>query len=236
MDGLAGARQEHIEDRQRPVDRPVRQLRLHVVGDEEAVVHERADRALDVLQRVLEERTLQRGQLRDVADGLETGKHVSRCVGEERGGVEEVRPAEHVQHGVVLVGQVLLGKGANPRQRRGVLPLENCIEIARVVLPARIAGQRRQWRIGRRRQPGQEVRGIVGGRGIGGAHRRERQCQRHRHGQKHGRRQLRHSRRPPRPLQWEHPRERHSIRGGMRNRSEGRPTSWRSRRETAAAG
>jgi 3-keto-L-gulonate-6-phosphate decarboxylase len=51
VDGLAGPRQKHIEDRQRPVDRPLVQLRLHVPGDEEAEAEQRTQRTLEISQR-----------------------------------------------------------------------------------------------------------------------------------------------------------------------------------------
>ena len=161
VDGLAGARQEHIQDRQRAVDRPGGQLRLHVFGDEEAQVEDRGQRALHIAQAGIHGAARKTGQLRHVADRLEAAQHIGRGRREKRRGVEEIRAAEHVQHGVVLLRQVLLGEGAHLRQRAGVLAGEDRIEEARVLRPARIFGQCRQRRARRRRQAGEEARGIV---------------------------------------------------------------------------
>ena len=50
-DGLARARQEHIEDRQRAADLAGMQINLHLLGDEEGEVQDRRDRTLDVVER-----------------------------------------------------------------------------------------------------------------------------------------------------------------------------------------
>ena len=56
LDGLARARQEHVEDRQGAADLPGMQIGLHLLGDEEAEAQDRAQRALDVVERSADRR------------------------------------------------------------------------------------------------------------------------------------------------------------------------------------
>ncbi len=167
MNGLAGPRQEHVEDRQGPVDRPLVQLRLHVAGDEEAETEQRTKRGFEVAQRSIDRRMTEAGELRNIANRFETGQNVGRRIGKKRSGVKKIRTAEHVQHGVMIVGQLLAGERPNLGKRGAVLARENRIEIVCVLLPELIFRKRRERRVGRWWQPSQESGGVVGGRRFG---------------------------------------------------------------------
>ena len=63
LDGLAGARQEHVEDRQRAADLAGAQVALHLLGDEEAEAQDRAQRVLDIVERRANDAARQFGQV-----------------------------------------------------------------------------------------------------------------------------------------------------------------------------
>src|SRR5690242_16611200 len=105
MDGFSGSRQENVEDRQGAINRPLSQLALHVLSDEETEVEQRTQRALKILQLAANDKGTDAHQLGDISYWFETGQHVRRGGRKERGRVKEIRSAEHVQHRAVFVGQ-----------------------------------------------------------------------------------------------------------------------------------
>ena len=118
-----------------------------------------------------------RGSLREIRhrpDRLERAQHIGRRLGIERVGIEEVRTAEHVEHGRPRRGQIGVCPGPDLRKLALLELPERGIEEACVALPGRVLGQRRQRRFRRRRHAGKEARGIVGGHGVGGARRQPR--------------------------------------------------------------
>ena len=99
VDRLARARHEHQQHRRRAVERAAGELRLHVLGDEEAVVEHRAERRPQPRQRGRQHPPHAFGHLRQLARRLEAGEHVDRGMRIDRVGVKEIGSAEHVEHG-----------------------------------------------------------------------------------------------------------------------------------------
>src|SRR6476660_1977448 len=81
-------------------------------------------------------------QIRNWADWLEASHHVGRCVRKKRVGIEEVGPAEHVKQYRARRREL----GARPGADFGELVLvkiaESGIEVAGMLLPSRVLGQR----------------------------------------------------------------------------------------------
>ena len=184
-DRLARAGQEHIEDRQGAVDLAGAQIGFHLLGDEKAEAQDRTQRTLDAVECRANATARQFREIRHRARRLQCAQHIGRCLAVERVGVEEVRPRKHVEHGRPRCGQIDVRPGADLRQ----LPLlelrERRIEEFGVALPGRISGQRRQRRVGRRHHAGEKSRGVVRGRGVGGADRKQRREQHHRRKGRH---------------------------------------------------
>ena len=233
--GLAGSRHEHKKDRERPVNRSAAQLGLHFQRNEEAVAEQRPHRSLEISQCAVDRLMAKTGQLRNFARRLQAGQNVCRSAGKERSRIKKIGTAEHVQHGVMLVGQVLPRECPDFRKRGAVLAREYRIQIAGVLLPRRILGKRLERRTGRGWQPGQESCGIVGRCRLDTSRRRrtERQCGRQKDCRHHFRHGHRHLFRPPFAKR---PRLRHSIAGGRCSRRGARRSSLQSQRGIVAAG
>ena len=122
-----------------PLIWPALQIGLHLLGDEEAEAQDRAQRALDIVKRGADAAARQFGQVRHRAHRLQRAQHIGRRLGIERVGVEEVRSAEHVEHG-------------RPRRRQiGVRPGPDFRKLALLELRRRRC--RRIWRAAARTDP-----------------------------------------------------------------------------------
>src|SRR5262245_55421350 len=97
-DGLPGAGEKDIKQRQRASEPAARELGFHLLGDEEAEIQHRVERALEVAQLIPERAAGQVREVWDLADRLEARKDIGRRVAEEGFGVEKIRPAEHIEH------------------------------------------------------------------------------------------------------------------------------------------
>ncbi len=143
-DGLAGAREEDIEDRQGAVDLVGVQVDLHLLGDEEGEAQDRAERALDIVERGADRTARQPRQIGHRTDRLQRAEHIGAGLGIEGVGVEEIRAAEHVEHGRPGRGQVDVGPAADLRE----LPLlelgKGAVEEFCVALPSRVLRQRQR--------------------------------------------------------------------------------------------
>ncbi len=162
VDGLAGASQEHIEDRQGAAQLTRIQVGAHVAGDEVAAAEQRADGAADALQIPCEKTGAQGQRVRLRANQLETSQDVGGRVGEERVSIKEVRAAEEVVRHRPPGGDI----GARPRPHLGQLilfePSPHSVHQLGVLLPGRVLGQRCQLRALGGRQAGDEAGRVVG--------------------------------------------------------------------------
>ena len=123
---------------------------------------------LDIVERGPDPAARQSGQVRHRPDRFERAQNVSRSFLVKRIRVEEIRAAEHVEHGRPRRRQIGVGPAADTRKLALLELAERAVEEPRMALPRRVLRQRRQGRARRRRHPGEEPRGIVGGTGVGG--------------------------------------------------------------------
>ena len=168
-DGLPRARQKNIKDRQGAADLPGVQIDLHQLGDEEAEAQDRAQRALDIVERGSDTTPRQFREIGHRTDRLERAQYVGRGLGIKRVRVQEIRTAEHVKHRRPRRSQIGVRPAADFRKLALLKLGERRIEEPGVALPGRILRQRRQRRIRRWRHPRKETRGVVGGHSVGGA-------------------------------------------------------------------
>ena len=134
-DGLARARQEHVEDRQGAADLAGLQIGLHLLGDEEAEAQDRAQRTLDVVERRRDAAARQSRQIRHRAHRLQRAQHIGRGLRIERVRVEKIRAAEHVEHGRPRRGEIGVRPGADLRQLALLELRKRAIEEFGVALP-----------------------------------------------------------------------------------------------------
>ena len=162
-DGLAGARQEHVEDRQRAADLAGAQVGLHLLGDEEAEAQDRAQRALDIVERGGDAAARQPRQVRHRARPAPArSARRSSPSNRTRWRRGSPGPTEHVEHGRLAAppdwlrprrgssraGAVRAGRRRRRRIWHGAARPD--------------PGQRHQRRVGRRLHAGEEFRGVVG--------------------------------------------------------------------------
>ena len=141
-------------------------MRAHLRGDEVAVAQHLAQRHLEMAERGGERTAAQLRDVRDGAGAFQTAQHVGRSVGKEGVGIEEVGTAEHVEQRLPRRGHVLAGPGAN-LGKLAALEASPCrIEVLGVLLPDRLARQRRERRCGGWLQPGQEPGGVIEARAL----------------------------------------------------------------------
>ena len=192
-DGFPGPRQERVEDRQGAVELGVAQLRPHLVGEEEADPQHASRRGAQMPEHAWQRAAGDVLHLGDAPDRLEPAHHVGGRAREKGVRVEEVGTAEHVERGRLPHRQVLARPLPDARELAAFEPLPRIVEVARMLLPGPLAGERCQRRVGGGLQPGQEPRHVVGRRRVGGARRARRDQQRHDDGDHGGPSQLQHS-------------------------------------------
>ena len=162
-DRLAGALEEHVEDRQRAAEPAAGELAAHLLGDEEAVVQHGVERVLDASYAALHLSPRHAGEVGDLADRLECGHDVGVGARIEGVGVEEVRPAEEVEHGRLARRQVLRRPRLDLRELTLVERGPGGVEALGVLLPASVLGVGGERGVRRRRHAGEDLRRIVRG-------------------------------------------------------------------------
>ena len=136
---------------------------LHFPRDEKGEAHDRPERVLDVVERIIEPAAGQARNTGHFARRLERGKHVSGCLGIESVGIEEVGPREQVEHGGALRRHIGIRPGADFGKLALLEMGEGIVEESGVALPGAVPGQWRQRRIGGGLKPCEKPRGVVGG-------------------------------------------------------------------------
>ncbi len=174
FDGLAGARQEYVEDGQGAVELRAVQVAAHLAGDEVAVLEEGAQRGPDA-RKLGGHRAF--AELRDVGDlarHFEARHQVILGAGEEGVGVHEVGAGEEVVERLAAVGQRDLRPLADLGELALLLIGPDAVERLGVFDPVPLLGERGERRIRRHRKAGQEsgriVWSCIGAAGRRGAH------------------------------------------------------------------